>query len=166
MAALTGAAKTARVDVITAMATVAVRGLFYRFVNRHSMACIATQVFMFTIQLELCLCVVIELPQGPVIRGVALFTVRPKALFMDIIVGMASAAFECGIFEGLLKMALLTGSRRVLAYQGETGQVMVKPDFVAEILFIMATLTVFALLPLVNIVGLMTTDAGGLELLL
>lgn len=100
MAASTLRTKSAVVLIVFVMTTGAgFRDAGY-FIRRFFMAVIASDVFMLSLQLKVCF-VVIKIPDFPVPRVMACFTVDSQAAFMSVLFFMARPAIrfcipECG----------------------------------------------------------------------
>ncbi len=122
------------------------------------MAGITGLFFVFAGQFKIGLGVMVKLPDTPVVGRVALFATTAQRFFVNIVVLMAVAASQGSIFECLFQVALFTTGNRVLADQGEAGQIMVKTDDASKGLFIVAAVAAVTLLSFVDVVTFVTAD--------
>ena len=76
-----------------------------------------------------------------------------------IVIFMTADALQVRISESSGQVAFLTGSCGVQSKQRETGQVMVEDDVFIPATRLVATLTLLALLPVMDIIRTMAADA-------
>ena len=117
---------------------------------------LAGQALVFAFKFIFGLCIVIEYPQGPVIRVVAILAGLTHGSLMNIVFAVAGHAFEHRILIGGRQVAFFTGSRGMQTDQRKAGQIMVKNHFFPPAAFIVATGAVLTLLPGMDIVETVT----------
>ena len=99
MALLTSAAKALVVLVILRMTSDTRLALLNSVGRRRIVARATLKPGMGAIKLKVSLFIVIKQPNFPVVRRVALFTVRPKRFFVSIIIGVTAVTTRIGIFK-------------------------------------------------------------------
>lgn len=103
--------------------------------------------------------VVIETPERPAVRVVAMLTCRPKlALMLSILVALGTEFWR--IAEGLRAMTGFAWHRRVQANQWKSCEVVIERDFLPPTDFVVTGFAVRAELTLMGVVGLVAGDAG------
>jgi hypothetical protein len=83
---------------------------------------------------------------------------------MRIILFVASITLDRGIVIGIGQVTFLTGHYCMQANQGKLGNIMIETDIGAPATFIVAFVTMFTLLALVDIVQLMAAQTIHLQL--
>lgn len=128
------------------------------------MAVVTSNAFMPAVQLKFGFLVVIEVPNFPITRIVASFTLRPKAKFMDVFFFMATYTFDFRILKCGRQMALFTLHLVMPASQRKLGFIVIKfrlrPGF-----FNVAILTLITQLTLVLVILLMAGNTGAFQLI-
>ena len=120
-------AEPARVHVVLRVASAANHGRLDD-VLRLEMALGATDLRMRSRQREERSCRMVEIPQFPAVRGVALRAGLGECAVVDIISRVARIAVLGGLLEALRHMALAAGRGHVQAQERVGGQVMVESD--------------------------------------
>jgi len=93
MASFALTSKASAVCIVVFMAGMAIRRLIHFRFNRFVVALFTAQILVGTVQLEICLLVMLKQPYSPVVRVVTLLAIRPQCGFVLIIVLMAGIAF-------------------------------------------------------------------------
>lgn len=156
MAAFATRAKPASMHVFRTVTTVAAGGQLDLLGNGNLVTGLAGQTGVRAVQFVIGLGVMVESPQGPVIRVVALGAGCSQGLLVNIIGLMTDRAFQRRTFEGRGEMTLLAWRDGMLADQRKPGEAMIKYYFSAPVTFIVATFTTFAFLAIVLVVALVT----------
>lgn len=110
------------------------------------MTVVAGDPFVCSVQNEISLCIVIEQPQLPVDRVMAQAAVVAITIFVVIVLGMAGQAFRFRQSELPGLMAIFASDIHVLAQQWKSRQAVVEADILSPCVFVMAVLTLLALL--------------------
>lgn len=158
-------AETALVHIVTRMTIVAGRCRHELLVERTGMACQTVEAFMLAVQFEMRAGVVIELPGLPTVGVVARRAVLAEPVLVDIVLAMTGRALQRRIFVGRVGMTVLAGGRGMRAEQREARQVMLEFHLLAPAAFVVAGLAIAPFLAVMDIVGLVAGNTGGLDLL-
>jgi len=94
MTALTLRAKRASVFIVFLMARRTSRRDDDVLVHRCCVAIIAPQSFVLSVKLEFCACVVIEVPNLPISKIVAVYTTDPQSSAMDVVAFVTGKAVD------------------------------------------------------------------------
>jgi hypothetical protein len=135
-------------------------------IGRAVVAITAMELTVCAQQLEVGLLVVVEHPHSPavgVVAGMACGSQRP---FVLIVVAVTADAVPGGVLECRRCVALLTGYGRVQANQRKACHTVVEDDALAPSGSLMAAFTLFAFLPIMDIVNLVAADALDSQLFL
>ena len=117
---------------------------------------------MGTFQFEpLGVAIMVKLPQGPPVGGVAGVTVSAQAVFVFVVAGMTASARRRRCAELGILVAAFTGHQGVEAQQGKTAQVVVEARLIAPAFGGVTALTALILRVAMNVVEAMTADATG-----
>lgn len=130
------------------------------------MAGLAFQIFVFPIQFELRLSIVIEAPERPAVGVVASSTSWSQALLVGIVIHMALRTGAGRALENTRYMTFFAGCDGVLANQRKPGQVVIEPDALCPAFLAMAAFAACSQSILVNIVRPVTVDTPRAELIL
>jgi len=113
---------------------------------------VAIQFVMDAFQFVIGIFIVVKDPRFPIIGVVALSAIFTKAAFVFfIILFMAIVALAGGILILIAEMALFARGDGVLADERKLADVVVKKEVIAPAFFVMALLTLFALLTAMDI---------------
>lgn len=94
----------------------------------------------------------------------AIRAIRPQRPLVHIFFGMTGNTINTGILVSQGLMAFTAGQNSMLAYQGKMAKVMVEPDPFLPSILVMTIPAIKPLLTLMNILRLMATAAGSLNL--
>lgn len=163
MTALALSAEVTGVNIIVAMTGVTLLGqldlvLHYRLVTGP-----AGDLLVGAFQAIFGLSVMVELPEFPAVGVVALFALWPQSPLVDVFADMASVAVGFSASVISINMALLAWCGGMQASQGKARHIVVKGNFFAPTLLIVATLALLAFLALMHIDLLMALHAFGLS---
>lgn len=125
---------------------------------------VAMNVGVRMTQLEVCI-VVVETPGQPCVGIVTFVATVPEALFVDIVGTMTVDTGVAGITEYRGCMTAFAAERRMLSYQWEAAQVMIKADLCLPGNFVMTLVTSLALFILVSVVLPVTAVTVGINFL-
>ena len=148
----------AMMDVILPVAGVTLCGQIQVRRRWLVVALIAAQIPVFAVERKPGLLSVVEIPDSPAIRVVALVAGLPEHCLVFVVITMATDAILWCVLEGGRDMTLLARRRSVKAEKGEMGYIVVEDNAFAPRGFVVATLALFALLALVDIVVAVTVD--------
>lgn len=164
MAALALASVLTEVNVVLLMAGQA--GLIeFHLVRRLLVAALTGQLAVGSAECEAGLLAMIEFPQPPTIRRVALRAVRPEAAVMHVIGLVALVAAAADVPISACAVALLAGHGYVQAHQRIGSQVMVERDGGFPTFGGMAFIASRTQLARVDVAGTVATGAVGRQLL-
>ena len=122
----------------------------------------ALQIFVRSVERKVGLRVVVKLPEAPRVRVVALSALFAEPSLVCIVAFVAGPATERRILECGGEMTRLARCCGVLPDKGKARQVVFEGDVVTPALFVMTGVTLFPLLPGMDIVIAMTGVAFGL----
>ena len=131
----------------------AVRGL--------AVAGVAVQVIVGAVECKTRLGIVVEYPEEPARRIVALCTVRPEPAFVYIVLGMALHTLPWCIEEGRCFVAVFADHVSMVANQGEQREIMVEAHRFGPQHFSMTRPAVLTELIFVGVVFCVTIEAAG-----
>ena len=156
-------AEASTVHVITRVTAKTCRTLF-NFANKGcSMAIQTTHFFVSAINLKLGASIMIEIPNFPIPRIVAILAERAKLFFMHIVFLMARKAVRLSLFKFASQMTFLALHWPVLAQQWELGLVMIKvfyfPRSLGMTIFTLLTFSAF-----MHIIALMAVETSAIRL--
>jgi len=120
VAAIAMATKSAAVNVIASMTAKALFGERAMLIQRRPMTGVTDQFLVFTFQLIVGLCIVIEGPKHPCIGVVALATLTAETSLVYIIRLMASDTLDIRLLELPAQVTGFTSGRAVYANERET----------------------------------------------
>ncbi len=159
MAAFAIAAEATVMFVIGRVATETIARQFH-FVGWLAMTFIALQFFMRARDRKFSVLIVIELNAFPAPGGMARVAFIAERAFVLIVFLVTGDAARGRALERRADMAALARHHGMQPRQRELRFGMIENDFLFPSVFVMATFTALALLPLVHIVEAMTTVAG------
>ena len=123
------------------------------------MALNAAQILMAAVERKTGLLSVVEIPDRPAVRVVALVAGFAEHRFVRVVITMAADAIPWCVLECGRDMAFLAGGCGVETEQGEVRHIVIEYDVLAPSGDTVATRTLLAFLPLVYIIVAVTVDA-------
>lgn len=149
------------VNIIPSMAAVAVIRRLFVLSQISPVAGVAEDFIVSAFQGEIGLGIVIEGPQQPGIRIVAIAAVFTHPAFVDIFRTVAGETGDIGLLILRVQMTGFTGCDAMNADQGKTGDIVFEKDLLVPAVFVMAIAAVLALLAFMDIDRAMTGKALG-----
>ena len=149
-------AELAAVHIVTMMTATAIAGHGPSFTRRAHVAGDTFEVRVGAIEPKVCLGVVIEGPDAPVIGRVAVGALLPEMSLVRVIGTVAIDAFRGCAFESLVHVAGLAGRRCMQAREWKSCQVVIEAHVRLPALFAMTGTTVGAKRLLVRVIRAMT----------
>ena len=145
------AAELAAMNVIAAVtANARLRQLDRSVVYRRAMAAFARETCVRALEREFGACVVIERPESPVDRRVAVGAFGPEASFMCVVFEVAVDTFFVCVMECRSRMTVFAVDFDVAAEQGKDREVVVEANIACPFHFCVARRAVFTQLQLVR----------------
>lgn len=123
------------------------------------MALNAAQIPVAAVERKTGLLSVVEIPDRPAVRVVALVAGFAKHRCVSVVITMAADAIPWCVLECGRDMAFLAGGRGVETEQGEVRHIVIEYDVLAPSSGIVATCALLAFLSLVYIIVAVTVDA-------
>lgn len=133
----------------------------YPVSNRFAMAWETLHPFMFPVENELGLGIVIELPETPPIRIMTVFAIWAETPFVLIIRLVTAHAIQPGVLVSVVQMAFFAGSDCVKADEGKSGEIMIEEHFHSPTPLIVTAFTILPFLASVDIILVVTDVAVG-----
>jgi hypothetical protein len=149
--------------IVFCVATDAAAREFNAIRHGRAVALLAGEVDVRPVQLERGLGIVVEAPALPAVRVVAVLAARAEAPEMHVLDGVTREAIAWCVLEARRRVALLASGDRVDSEERESADVVLEEDLVRPGSLIVAILAARPLLSRVDVVELVTGDAGGPE---
>jgi hypothetical protein len=134
--------------------------------ERRSVARVTYEVRVSPVEGEIGLCIVIETPERPTVRIVALLAGGSQPLEVNIFCLVAADAADLGVLESRRDVALLASRHRVKTQQREPRQIVIEEDARRPLALVMALLACGPFLSPVDIVRPVAGVAGSVQRLL
>jgi len=155
MAAFAASPERSGVHVVSGMTPVAMPREVDLTCEQRSVTRVAYEVRMRPAEGELGSCIVIETPERPTVRVVALLAGGSQPLEVDILSLVAADAADLGVLVFRRDVALLASRHRVKTEQWEPRQIVIEEDAIGPLALVVAPLACGSFLPPVDIVRLM-----------